>query len=92
MFSAGASATEKLTLVSWNTVLLYPKGWTSGQITVTPSMKIPAGWQYGTALEGGGAGEMLQFAPVSLTTLIDSPVLTGQYFKKFDLGGDRSTP
>ena len=87
-FSAGASATEKLTLVSWNTVLLYPKGWTSDQITVTPSLKLPAGWQYGTALEGGGTGDTLQFAPVSLTTLVDSPVLTGQYFKKFDLGGD----
>src|SRR4051812_19122013 len=88
-FSAGASATEKLTLVSWNTVLLYPKGWTSDQITVTPSLKLPAGWQYGTALEGGGTGEMLQFQPVSLTTLIDSPVLTGQFFRKFDLDGDR---
>ena len=87
-FSGGASATEKLTLVSWNTVLLYPKGWTSDQITVTPSLKIPAGWQYGTALEGGGTGDTLQFTPVSLTTLIDSPVLTGQYFKKFDLDGD----
>jgi predicted metalloprotease with PDZ domain len=87
-FSAGASATEKLTLVSWNTVLLYPKGWTSDQITVTPSLKLPAGWQYGTALEGGGTGDTLQFTPVSLTTLIDSPVLTGQYFKKFDLDGD----
>src|SRR3954465_5176036 len=87
-FSGGASATEKLTLVSWNTVLLYPKGWTSDQITVTPSLKLPAGWQYGTALEGGGTGETLQFTPVSLTTLIDSPVLTGQYFKKFDLDGD----
>ena len=87
-FSAGASATEKLTVVSWNTVLLYPKGWTSDQITVTPSLKLPAGWQYGTALEGGGTGDMLQFAPVSLTTLVDSPVLAGQYFKKFDLDGD----
>src|SRR5207302_8313280 len=38
--------------------------------------------------EGGGTGEMLQFTPVSLTTLVDSPVLTGQYFKKFDLDGD----
>src|SRR5438034_892276 len=74
-FSAGASATEKLTLVSWNTVLLYPKGWTSDQITVTPSLRLPAGWQYGTALEGGGTGDTLQFTPVSLTTLIDSPVL-----------------
>jgi predicted metalloprotease with PDZ domain len=87
-FSAGASATEKLTVVSWNTVLLYPKGWTSDQITVTPSLKLPAGWQYGTALEGGGTGDTLQFAPVSLTTLVDSPVLAGQYFKKFDLDGD----
>lgn len=87
-FSAGASATEKLTVVSWNTVLLYPQGWTSDQITVTPSLKLPAGWQYGTALEGGGTGDTLQFAPVSLTTLVDSPVLAGQYFKKFDLDGD----
>jgi predicted metalloprotease with PDZ domain len=87
-FSAGASATEKLAVISWNTVLLYPKGWTSDQITVTPSLKLPTGWQYGTALEGGGTGDMLQFQPVTLTTLIDSPVLAGQFFKKFDLDGD----
>src|SRR5262249_9089621 len=87
-FSAGASATEKLTLVSWNTVLLYPKGWTSDQITVHPTLRLPTGWQYGTALDGTQQGDTVDFSPVSLTTLVDSPVLTGQFMKKFDLGGD----
>src|SRR5438045_7146873 len=28
-FSAGSSATDKLAVISWNQVLLYPKGWTA---------------------------------------------------------------
>ena len=85
-FSSGASATEKLTEISWNQLLLYPKGWTASDITVTPSLKLPEGWKYGTALETTGeSAEGLQFAPVSLEMLIDSPVLAGQYFKKIPL-------
>src|SRR5215813_1611341 len=32
MYTAGASATDKLTILAWNTVLLYPAGWTSDEI------------------------------------------------------------
>ena len=32
VFSAGSSATEKMAVISWNQVLLYPKGWTADQI------------------------------------------------------------
>lgn len=85
-FSSGASATEKLTEISWNQVLLYPKGWTASDITVTPSLKLPEGWKYGTALETTGeTTDGLQFAPVSLEMLVDSPVLAGQYFRKVTL-------
>jgi predicted metalloprotease with PDZ domain len=85
-FSSGASATEKLAIVSWNQVLLYPRGFKSDAITFTPSLKLPAGWKYGTALETASAsGDTIQFAPVSLTMLVDSPVLTGEYFVKFPL-------
>src|SRR5208337_5391239 len=28
MYSGGASASDKMTVLSWNTVLLYPAGWT----------------------------------------------------------------
>ncbi|HZR30177.1 MAG TPA: M61 family peptidase [Terriglobales bacterium] len=85
-FSSGASATEKLTLVSWNQLLLYPKGWKAADIIFTPSLKLPAGWKYGTALQTTGeSGDGVQFAPVPLVTLIDSPVLSGEYFARIAL-------
>ena len=52
-----------------DTMDLAVAGLRRDQIMVTPSLKLPAGWQYGTALEGGGTGDTLQFTPVSLTTL-----------------------
>ncbi len=81
-FSAGASASAQLVVVSWNQVLLYPAGRPAEELTFTPSIKLPAGWKFGTALEGGrelhGA---TTFAPVSLVSLIDSPLQAGAYFR-----------
>ncbi len=85
-YSAGASATAFLNLVSWNQVLLYPKGYDAGNITCIPSLKLPAGWKFGTALPGAkDNGDTVEFAPVSLETLIDSPVITGRYFRVIQL-------
>lgn len=85
-FSSGASATEKLTEVSWNQLLLYPKGFAAAAITVSPSLKLPDGWKYATALETTGeTADGVQFAPVSLEMLVDSPVLAGQYLRKVTL-------
>src|SRR5215472_16388290 len=85
-FSAASSATEKLLVLSWNQVLLYPKGWKSDDITFSASLKIPDGWKYATSLPVSNAnGNDLHFSPVSLTTLVDSPVLTGQYLKAVPL-------
>ncbi|MBL0211363.1 MAG: M61 family metallopeptidase [Holophagaceae bacterium] len=86
-FSSGASVTDKLAMLSWNQVLLYPKGAQSDSITYHASLKLPAGWNFGTALESAGnAGGTVTFKPVSLTTLVDSPVLAGANFRKVDLG------
>ena len=49
-FSAGASATDKLTVISWNQLLLYPAGFTTDELTYRASLQLPAGWQFGTAL------------------------------------------
>ena len=85
-FSAGSSATDKLLILSWNQVLLYPKGWKSDDITYSASLKIPDGWKYATSLPVSNAnGSDLHFSPVSLTMLVDSPVLTGQYLKAVPL-------
>src|SRR5271169_2187796 len=64
-FSAGASATASLDLLSWNQVLLYPKGYAAKDITFAPSLKLPAGWKYGTALPGAKEnGDTIDFDPV----------------------------
>jgi predicted metalloprotease with PDZ domain len=85
-YSAGASATNALALLSWNQVLLYPKGFNIRDITFTPSLKLPDGWKYGTALPGAKRnGDMIDFSPVALNTLVDSPVIAGKYFREIEL-------
>jgi predicted metalloprotease with PDZ domain len=81
-YSAGLSATEKLYIVSWNTLLLYPAGYGSDQLTYSASLKLPAGWKFGTSLRvSNQSGSDIHFAPVSLTMLVDGPVLAGEYLK-----------
>jgi hypothetical protein len=67
LFSAGASATQKMSVISWNQVLLYPKGWTADQLSYSASLRLPAGWKFGTALPvSSQSGDEIHFAPVSL--------------------------
>jgi predicted metalloprotease with PDZ domain len=92
-FSAGSSVTDKLAIVSWNQVLLYPKGWKTDDITYSASLRIPEGWKYATSLPlSNAAGNDLHFAPVSLTMLVDAPVLTGQYLKAVPLNPGQTPP
>jgi len=91
-FSAGSSATDKLAVISWNQVLLYPKGWKSDDITYTASLKIPDGWKFGTPLPiASQSANEIHFSPVSLTTLVDSPVITGEFLKVVPLAQDPQT-
>jgi len=91
-FTAGSSATDKLTVISWNQVLLYPKGWKSDDINYTASLKIPDGWKFGTPLPiASQSGNELHFSTVSLTTLVDSPVIAGEFLKIVPLAQDPPT-
>src|SRR4051794_3925563 len=51
IFTSGASSSPKLTVLSWNTLLLYPGGAPSDAIQYQASLRIPAGWKYATAME-----------------------------------------
>ncbi|MGD0914362.1 MAG: M61 family peptidase, partial [Terracidiphilus sp.] len=75
----GYSSTDKLFVLEWNEVLLYPAGATSSQITFDPTLIMPDGWKYGTALPvAGEKGNKIKFKPISLEFLVDSPVITGE--------------
>lgn len=89
-FSAGASSNENLAMLSWNTVVVYLQGVNAADVRVKPSVTMPSAWQYGTALRRGdvrsvGSTNVVSFDPVSLETLVDSPVLAGKYFKEIAL-------
>jgi predicted metalloprotease with PDZ domain len=69
-------------LLAWNTVVLYPRAIDKRELMIEPSVLLPANWQQGSSLEvTGRAGNRVNFAPVSLERLIDSPVLAGEFFR-----------
>src|SRR5439155_562518 len=49
-------------------------------------LRLPPGWKFGTALPvAQDRGEVVDFLPVTLTRLVDSPVLAGAYFRRIPL-------
>jgi len=92
-YTADASATAFLNLVSWNQVVLSPAGYAAKDLTFVPSLRLPAGWKFGTALPGAKQnGDIVEFAPVPLATLVDSPVIEGRYFRVIDLAPGQTPP
>jgi len=82
LYTGGASATDKMAVISWNTMLLYPAGWTSDELTYDARLRLPAGWKFGTPLPvASQSAAEIRFKPASLTTLVDSPVITGEYLR-----------
>src|SRR5580704_1471561 len=92
-YSAGPSADQVIAVLEWNLVVLYPAGAPSDSLTYQASLHLPLGWKFGTALTvDKQQNDTVDFAPVSLTTLVDSPVLTGEYFRTIALAPEVLPP
>ncbi len=82
------TATESLLILEWNQLLLYPAGTRSDDLSYQASVHLPRGWKFATALQTSAVtADGAQFAPVSLTTLVDSTLLAGRYVRDIPLGG-----
>jgi predicted metalloprotease with PDZ domain len=80
------SSTEKFAILNWYMVTLYPQGTPTDDLIYTATLRLPSGWKYGTALPvAKESPDGIEFAPATLTTVIDSPVITGQYLHHIDL-------
>jgi predicted metalloprotease with PDZ domain len=89
----GPAASSNLLDLNWNAVVLYPQGADSDAVEFAPSVKLPAGWKFGTALVTTHAsGDEVEFAPVSLTTLVDSPLIAGEHYRRIELTAAADTP
>jgi predicted metalloprotease with PDZ domain len=93
IYTGGATATDKMAVINWNDVLLYPEGWPSDDLTYTASLRLPADWKFGTSLAvTSQSGGEIKFVPVSLTMLVDGPVITGEYLKVVPLNPGQTPP
>jgi len=76
----------KIARIKWNRVVVYPRGMNSDTIRVQPSLTLPAGWKFATALPVSSENkDELQFKAVTLTELIDSPAIIGANLRKIPL-------
>ncbi len=84
--------TDEMLNIQWEKAILYPAGYWSRQIRVQPTLRLPAGWQYGAALDTVSfQNGVAVFAPITLEHLADSPVFAGAHYRQIDLDpGGRS--
>jgi predicted metalloprotease with PDZ domain len=87
-----ARVSDKLAVLEWEKLLLYPAKTPVKDIAIQPSVKVPEGWGIGTALTPTDGydpqnpkGGTTHYAATTVEQLEDSPVITGQYFHEFAL-------
>ncbi|MCU1249301.1 MAG: domain family protein [Edaphobacter sp.] len=87
-----ARLTQKLAVLEWEKLLLYPANTPVKEIPIQPSVKVPEGWGIGTALTPTDGydpqhpkGGLTHYAATNVEQLEDSPVITGEYFHEFAL-------
>lgn len=72
--------------VQWLQLGFYPAGYYLRGVQIEPSVKLPEGWGFGTALEKASAsGQTTTFKTTSFETLVDSPMFAGRYYKQVEL-------
>jgi predicted metalloprotease with PDZ domain len=80
------TTSDRQLLLPWNTVVLYPRNVDKRELMIEPSILLPPNWKQGSALQlTSQTGNRVNFAPVSLERLIDSPVLAGEFFRAVPL-------
>ena len=87
------AASAQLAVLSWNTLLLYPAESRATALQFEPSLELPSGWEAATALRiAEKRGSRVRYAPVSLETLIDSPVAAGAHYRAIPLTAPAGAP
>jgi predicted metalloprotease with PDZ domain len=82
----GFSSTDTLTVLEWNDVVLYPAGVPAQQLSYEAKLILPDGWKFGTPLPIDSQSDgQINFKPISLDLLVDSPVIAGEFYRAIDI-------
>ena len=92
-YGKNSAASSKVLDLNWNQVVLYPKDTPSDAVRVRASIELPEGWKFGTALATASqSGNAVEFQPVSLTRLVDSPLVAGFWYRRVQLSSRAESP
>jgi predicted metalloprotease with PDZ domain len=88
-YGESSNATLHLLTIPWNHVVVYPAGTPADRVTFSASLRLPAGWKFDTALPvAKQEGDRIDFQTVSLTTLIDSPLIAGAFVREIPIADE----
>ena len=80
-------------VVPWQRLVLYPAGWYARNIAVKASVALPAGLEPVSSLDVATVRDgVVGFAPVSLDTLLDSPLHTARHLRKIPIAALGDAP
>jgi predicted metalloprotease with PDZ domain len=85
-FLPGNSSAPDQMILNWDQLLLYPLGPATDSQTIQAQLTLPPKWKFATALPiQSEEGQVITFKPVSLTMLVDSPLLAGLGLREIDI-------
>ncbi len=74
-----------MTVINFNTCLVYPDTWTSQETSVDLRVKLPD-WKMGTSLTGKSIGDgWIQFEKETLENIVDSPLIAGEHYRMLEI-------
>ncbi|HEV3036777.1 MAG TPA: M61 family peptidase [Candidatus Angelobacter sp.] len=88
-----SAASSKVLDLLWNQVVLYPQDAATDDVQMTATIRLPEGWKFGTALTPiRQSASSADFQPVSLTRLVDSPLIAGANYRQVQLTKPGESP
>ncbi|HEX5354112.1 MAG TPA: M61 family peptidase [Rhodanobacteraceae bacterium] len=92
-FGAGVSVTPNIVDVEFNQVAFYPAGYYSRDITIQPTVELPQGFKFASAMRvASQSGNTIHFKPITFNDFVDSPLISGRYFNRIDLNTGSNLP
>jgi len=85
-YGKSPNTTPQLVILPFIQYVLYPPGAAADAIDIKAEVLIPSGWKFDCALRPASVdGGHISLPQVSLYTLLDSPLLAGEFFRTVQL-------
>jgi predicted metalloprotease with PDZ domain len=73
-------------IINWGTCLLYPESFPCDDISAHLTVRLPKAWRFATSLKADKVADReVSFQTVSLTDLVDSPLIAGALLRSIPL-------